>query len=252
MNRRMALLEILHRQEIVIASLVIHPIIWGNHGVGVERGNDVVHHFFLRETQLAGVDPVNVQPQAGIIQILRDVDLAHSRQLPDAAAEILRQAIDLMQVSPADLDIDGRRHAAVQDRVHHRAAGEERADVGILRRHLLLHAIHVFEAAQAMRLVQRDLNRGRVGSRVAGVERREVRDDSDVGDHHLEVFLAHHLPDQVLHLRDILLGQFNTGPSRNLQIDRELASVSARKKRQAHRTDRAPSSRQTRRSESQP
>jgi len=53
-------LGILHGEHVRIAALGIDPIIGGNHPVGGQRGDDVVHDFLLREAQQAGFLAVDV------------------------------------------------------------------------------------------------------------------------------------------------------------------------------------------------
>ena len=86
-----------------------------------------------------------------------------------------------------------------------------------------------------MRFFERDLDGGRVGPRVAGVERGKVRNHSDVGDHHFQVVGVHLLLDQILDLLDVLLGHFKAGPGRNFQVDGELSRIGSREKGQAEK-----------------
>src|SRR5579871_899379 len=58
---RLAVLGILHAQEVVVAGLIIHPVIGSDHGVGIESGDDVIDDVLLREPQLGGVNAVHIQ-----------------------------------------------------------------------------------------------------------------------------------------------------------------------------------------------
>ncbi len=224
-NRRRTVLVVLDRQKVVVARLVIHPVVGRNHSVGVQSGDHVVDDLALIESKLGRMDAVDVQTQRRTVHILGNVDVADARQPPDAARKILRHAIGLFQIATGDLQIDGRRHAHIQDGVHHGAALEKRADVGILRRDFVAHAVHVHHAVDAVLRVKRGLDGGRVLPGVGRVEGREVVDDADVGDNHVQVTRVNGVTDQVLDSRDILLRHFDPGSGGRLHVDGELARV---------------------------
>ena len=95
-DRRRAVLVVLHRQEVVVAGLVVHPVIRRDHGVGVQRGDDVVHDLLLAQAQFRGVNPVDVEAQRRIVHVLRNVDFADARQAADALRQHLRGAEGLI------------------------------------------------------------------------------------------------------------------------------------------------------------
>ena len=99
MDGGLAVLVILHGEKVVVAGFVVDPIIGRDHDVGVERGDDVVDDIFLGEAEFAGVNAIDVQAQAGIVHILRDVDLADAGQLADLRGQILRDAIGQIQIA---------------------------------------------------------------------------------------------------------------------------------------------------------
>ena len=179
--------------------------------------------------------PVYIQAQRRIIHVLRNVDLTDARQPPDLAGQVLRDPVALLQLRTAHLHIDGRRHPHVQDRVYHRAAGEESPNLRIVLVQFILHLLHVIETAALVVILQLHLHGGRVFPGIGGVQRGEIRYHSNVGDHQLEVLGINGLPDQVLHLGHILLGHFNARPGGRLEVDGELPGVSAREKGQAQK-----------------
>ena len=75
-------------QKVVVAGARIDPVAGRDHLVRGQRGDDIVHHFLLAEAQLAGANPVNLEPQGRVIDILRNVDLAHARQVADLTRQI--------------------------------------------------------------------------------------------------------------------------------------------------------------------
>ena len=85
---------ILDGQEIIVAALAVDPIVRRDHGVRIERGDHVIDDFFLGQSQFGGMHAVDIQAQAGIVHILRNVDLAHAGQLPDAARQVLGDVVD--------------------------------------------------------------------------------------------------------------------------------------------------------------
>ena len=46
-NRCAAILEILNREEIVVAALPVDPIVGSNHRIRIERGDNVIDHLLL-------------------------------------------------------------------------------------------------------------------------------------------------------------------------------------------------------------
>ena len=141
---------------------------------------------------------VDIQANRRVIHILRNVDLADSRQLMEAAGKILRRAVSKVQIARVDLHVDGRGHARIEDGVHHRAALEKGADIGKFGGQIVLDLFHVIQAAHLMALIQSRLNGGGVHSGVGGIERREVVHHSDIRNDHLEFRGRDIVPDQVL------------------------------------------------------
>ncbi len=99
---------------------------------------------FLREAQFGGVHAIDIQTHGRIVHVLRNVDLAHARQLSDTAGQILRDVVSGRQIAGVHLNVDRRRHAGIEDRVHHGSALEERAHIReTCAARLFLHAVHV-------------------------------------------------------------------------------------------------------------
>ena len=59
------------------------------------------------------------------------------------ARKILRHVVGGCQIAGVDLNVDGRGHARIENRVHHRAALEEGAHIGKLGRQCVLDAVHI-------------------------------------------------------------------------------------------------------------
>ncbi len=233
MNRSLAMLEKLDGEVIVVSALAIDPIVGRDHVIGIERGDDIIDHIFLRKAQLAGMHAIDVEPQGWVIHVLRNIDLANAMDLPKASRQVLRHAVNLMQVWAADLHVDRSRHAHVEDGIDHRAAAEERADLWKLRSHCLLHTIHVFETADLVRLIQRHLDRRGVGTGIGGVERGEVRHDANIGDNSFEIGRSYVLPDQIFNLGDVFIRHLDASARRYFEIDGELTGIGLREESQA-------------------
>ena len=155
--------------------------------------------------------PVYVEPQSWIIHILRDEDLADAVHLSNASSQMLRDAVDLIQIRAADLHVDRSRRARIQNGIDHRATGKECANVGELAGHRLLHPIHIFKTAEPVRFVQGYLDSCGVGARVGGVERGKIRNDADVRHNAFEIFWFNFMANQIFHLGHVLVGQSQCG-----------------------------------------
>ena len=94
---------------------------------------------------------------------------------------MLRDAVDLIEIRAADLHIDGAgapefKMAStiepMEKNVEHRGTGWPLPSV---------YPIHIFEAAEPVRLVQGYLDGCSIGARVGGIERGKIRDSPNVG-----------------------------------------------------------------------
>ena len=79
---------ILHVKEVIVVVLRIDPNVGRHHLVRGERGDDVLHYLLLAQSQFAGARAVHLQPQRRIIEVLRNVSIRHTADLPDLAGEI--------------------------------------------------------------------------------------------------------------------------------------------------------------------
>ena len=140
----------------------------------------------LRPTR-AGALAIDVELQAGVVEALRDVDVAHAGHDLDLGRELRGEVIGLVHVLRLDLDVDGRGQALVDDRVDEAAGLVVGGELGHLARQLALHAAHVLVAADAVVFLQAGLHEGRVHAGVGGVDGGEIRVDADVGDDHVHV-----------------------------------------------------------------
>ncbi len=95
-NGGVAMFEELHGEVVVVPGLAIDPIIGGDHVVGIERSDDVIHHIFLCQAQLTGVYAVYIEPQSRVVHVLRNIDLADAVHLAKASGQVLRDAINLV------------------------------------------------------------------------------------------------------------------------------------------------------------
>ena len=117
--------------------------------------------------------------------------------------------------------------------IHQAARLEVSGELGHLARELLLHAAHVFIAADAVVLLQAGLHKGRVHRSIGGVDRRKIGIDADVGDDHAQVLGRHHAADDVFDLRDVVVAHFKPRAAGHAHVDDELAGIGARKVRAA-------------------
>src|SRR5271163_2895510 len=107
------------------------------------------------------------------------------------AAKLLRHFLgnvigDVLIVA-GDLNVDGSRHALIDDGIDQAAGLDECGDLSQVGRELLPHAIDVGEGATLVLLFELNLHERRVHGGVGGVSGGQVGVHSDVGDDHLEV-----------------------------------------------------------------
>ena len=84
-NGALAVLEVLHGEVVIVAAFAIDPIVGRDHIVGIQRGDDVIDYIFLRQPQFARVYAIHIEPQRGIVHILRNVDLPNAVQFAKSA-----------------------------------------------------------------------------------------------------------------------------------------------------------------------
>ena len=84
----------------------------------------------------------------------------------------------------ADLDVDGRGHAQVDDRIHQAAGLEVSGDSGRSSASLRRTRSMYSKLLELVLLLQAYLHEGRVLAGVAGVDGGEVGRHADVGDDH--------------------------------------------------------------------
>ena len=71
---------VLHGEHVVVAGVGVDPVAGRDDAVRGERSDDVVDHILRREPDERRAFAINVQPQAGILQVLRNVDIADAGQ----------------------------------------------------------------------------------------------------------------------------------------------------------------------------
>ncbi len=122
-----------------------------------------------------------------------------------------------------DLDVDGRGQALVDDRIDKAAGLVVGREFGHLARDAVLHAAHVFVAADAVVLLQAGLHERGVHRGVGGVDGGEVGVDADVGHDHVQVRWLHFTANDVLDLGDVVVADFEARAAGHAHVDDELA-----------------------------
>ena len=222
-------LGILHGQHVVVAGFRIDPETGCDHAVRGQGGDHVVHHLALVQSHFAGAHAIHIELQGGVVDILRDENVGDAGNRTDLAGELERQVVRPSHVAARNLNVDRRRHAHVQYRVHQAARLEIGRQLREVLLHLLLDAAHIFVAADLVVLLEADLHERRVHGGVGGVDGGEVGRGADIGDDHAQIFGRNHLPDQVLHLGDFVLRDRQPRAAWRLEVDHELAGIGARK-----------------------
>ena len=121
-HRANLLIGVLHGEEVVVAVVRIDPVTGSDHAVGGERGDHVVYHIAGSQPQPRRHLTSHVELQAGIIQVLRNQHIAHVVHGSQLPGHFAGHGISGMLIVAADLDVDGRRHALIDHRIH-QAAG---------------------------------------------------------------------------------------------------------------------------------
>ena len=101
---------ILHGEHVGIPAFRIDPVVWRDHAVGSERGDDVVDDLFLRKAEQSGLFAVDVQFQSRIIDVLRNEDVADGFQRAHRLGNFRGDSIDFVEIVSADLNVDGGGH----------------------------------------------------------------------------------------------------------------------------------------------
>src|SRR5207245_7016443 len=104
-------------QYVIVPGLWIDAKAGRYHLVRSEGGDHVVDHLALIETHLAGARAVDVELQRGVVDILRNEDVGHAWDAPNARGKLQGGGIGSFHVGTGHLHVDGRRKSQVQDRV---------------------------------------------------------------------------------------------------------------------------------------
>ena len=154
---------ILHGDHIVVAALGVDPIGRRNLPSEVMAVITLSTTVLGREPDQAGLFAVDVERNAGIIQILRNVDAGHAGHGLDLRGQLLRPARRRLAY-PCELilNVDGSGQALIDDAVHQAAGLVVSRQFRHLAGERVLHAAHVFIAADAVIFIQAGLHKGRV------------------------------------------------------------------------------------------
>ena len=200
---------ILNGEEIIVAAFRVNPIARRNHLVGSQRGYDIANDFFFVQAKLGGAQPVNVQLQCRIINVLRHQHVADARQRLGFLRDVRRDFVGAVHVIAGDLDVQRRGHSEIQNRVHESAGLEISGDLRQIFFQPRPHQVHVLKAAQIMSGVQTDLHKRGVRAGIGRVNRGETRRDADVRDDDFQIVGRHDVADHLFHLLHQLVGEFN-------------------------------------------
>jgi hypothetical protein len=108
---------ILDGEEIVVAVLVIDPQVGSDHLVRRQRRDDVVQHFFLRQPELCGMEPVHIDAKRGIIEVLGHEYIGDLWRAPQFMGNLLGNFVVRSKVGAGNLDIDRRGRSHVDNRI---------------------------------------------------------------------------------------------------------------------------------------
>ena len=124
---------ILHGQHVVVARLRIDPVAGRDHAVGRERGDDIVDYVLRRQADEAGPLAVDVELNAGVLQILGYIDVRDALEGPDFFGDLLRGSERGLLVIGTDLNVERRGQALVDHGIDQAAGLEIRSQLRHLR-----------------------------------------------------------------------------------------------------------------------
>ena len=142
----------MNRKHIVVAVFWIDPIARCDHLVAVERGNDVLNHLLLVQTEFDRASTVNVKAQCGVIDVLWNICVRNSRHRADSPCQAGRRIERLLHIETGDLNIDRGGQTQVQHRVYHASRLEKHGYLGQLTLNQRFQTSHVLVGADAMLL----------------------------------------------------------------------------------------------------
>ena len=207
----------------------IYPITGRNHAVGGQRRNQAVHQFLGGQAQFAGAFAVDVDFQGRIIHVLRHQNIAdarqHARLLGDLGGDFMRR----LHVHAADLNIQRRRHALIENGIHEAACLKISADLRQFTPKPGPDFTHVGKAAELVVVVKSHLHKRRVRGGVGSQDGGKAGSDADVGNNNLEVALGNNLADDLFYLAYDLVRQLQAGAGGSFDVNDKLARVCAGK-----------------------
>ena len=138
------------------------------------------------------------------------------------------------KVDPAHLNVDRRRSALVEHRIHQAAGLKVSSQLRNLRSDARAHLVHIYEAAFFVVFLQPHLNKRGVHTGVRREQRGKVGRQADIGNDGFQFPGRDDLAHDVFHALHIFFGQLNPRAGRRLHVDDKLTGVSSRKERDSH------------------
>ena len=238
-HRADLLIRILHGEHVVVSAARIDPVTRRDDAVRSQRGDHVVDDFFRRQPELARLLAIDVELEAGIVEVLRNQDVAHAARAAQFLRDLFGDLVRFVRIVVAHLDIERRGQSLIHDRIDEAAGLKISAQLRQIGAQPPPHAVHVFVAADAVLFFQAHLHERRVHSRIRRVDRGKIGRDADIRDDHAEIGGRDDFADFVFDLRDQFVGDFEPRSARRFYVDHELPGIGARKVRRADKREKS-------------
>jgi hypothetical protein len=196
-----------------------------------QREQQVVGHLALGQPHILRAAAVDLDVELRIVEILLDAHVGNARHVADLRLQFLRERVVGCDVKSADLDINGRRGAEIQNLADDVGGQESEADAGIRLRQRCPQLTHIVRG-RAMVFFQRDENVGIGGRGRRGVAVREVDAadrQADIVDHARYFGPRNGFPDGRLDLIGEPCGFLDPQAGMAAQVQLDLTAVDRRK-----------------------
>ena len=114
-SESISILRRLHHDRIGHAVVGIEPIGRRDLAAAGEIDHQAVGHVALGDADILGARAVDIDVEAGAAERLLDARVDQTRNMPQPAQQFLRIGVIRRQIGPADLQVDRRGRAEIQD-----------------------------------------------------------------------------------------------------------------------------------------
>ena len=220
----------LQRDRIGDAVLLVEPV-GGRHLAGAGQVDDqAVGHVGGGHAGVLGARAVDIDVDRRLPGRLLDARIGHAGDMADLRQELVGVGIVRAEIVAADLQIDRRRRAEIEDLADDIGGQKREGHAGETARQLIAQATDV-AGGRRVPLVERDLDvsvrlADRAGVVVDRVDRRKI--GADIVHDRRHFGRRDHLADRLLHIGETRCGFLDTHADRRPHMQQHLAAVDLR------------------------